>query len=72
MRSHQANRVIIVAAPAMPSKATPAQKEAPCPSSELIATAGDTDGSVEDVTLVDREAVVVTSRDVDVDRMDSV
>ena len=56
----------------MLSKATPAQKEAPCPSSELIATAGDTNGSVEDVTLVDREAVVVTSRDVDVDRMDSV
>lgn len=43
--------------------------------SELIAiagTTGDTDGSVEDVTLVAREVVVLTPRDGDVDRMESV
>ena len=59
----------------MLSNAMPAQKEAPCPLSELIAiagTTGDTDGSVEDVTLVAREVVVLTPRDGDVDRMESV
>ena len=63
MRSHQANRVINVAVPAMLSNAIPAQKEAPCPLSELNATAGpiaDTDGSGEDITLEGREVVFVT------------
>lgn len=43
--------------------------------SEVIATAGktgDTDGSVEDVTLVGRGVVVVTPRDVDVGMMELV
>jgi len=63
MRSHQANRVMIVAVPQMLSNAIQAQKEVPCPLSDLIAAVGttaDTDGSVEDVTLEDREVVVVT------------
>lgn len=63
MRSHQANRVIRVAVPAMLSNAIPAQNEVPCPLSELIATAGtiaETDGSVGDVTLEGREVVFVT------------
>lgn len=75
MRSHQAKRVIIVAVPAMLSNAIPAQKEAPCPLSEVIATAGttgDTDGSVEDDTLVGRGVVVVAPRDDDVGRVELV
>ena len=62
--------MIIVAVPAMLSNAIPAQKEAPCPLSEVIATAGatdDTGGSVEDVTIVGRGVLVVIWRDVEVE-----
>lgn len=65
----------MIAVPAMLSNAIPAQKEAPCPLSEVIATAGttgDTDGSAEEVTLVGKGAVVVTSRDVEVGRTELV
>lgn len=75
MRSHQAKRVIIVAIPAMLSNAIPAQKEAPCPLSEVIATAGatgDTDGSAEDVTVAGRGVVVVVPVDADVGRTELV
>jgi hypothetical protein len=75
MRSHQANKVIIVAIPAMVSNAIPAQKEAPCSLSDVTATAGatgDMDGSVDDVTLVSRGVVVIVPRDVDVGKMELV
>ena len=48
--------MMIVAIPAMMSNAIPAQKDMPCPLSEVIAAAGTTavtDGNVGSVTLED-------------------